>query len=159
MEETMGGFSRYAVDSSKIVSEIIDGEAILINLDNGCYYSLNQAGAEIWTLLQAGATLPEIVTELAARYDGAGVDLEASTQQLIDVLCEEQLIRPKAAHLPQDGGPTTPTSGGAEPKGRFTPPALQKFTDMQGFLLVDPIHEVDETGWPNAPAPGDEESS
>jgi hypothetical protein len=26
---------------------------------------------------------------------------------------------------------------------------LQKFTDMQELLLLDPIHEVDERGWPH----------
>jgi hypothetical protein len=28
---------------------------------------------------------------------------------------------------------------------------LQKFTDMQDLLLLDPIHEVDESGWPRVP--------
>jgi len=31
----------------------------------------------------------------------------------------------------------------------FTKPELHKFTDMQDLLLFDPIHEVDESGWPN----------
>jgi hypothetical protein len=26
---------------------------------------------------------------------------------------------------------------------------MQRFSDMQGLLLVDPIHEVDDTGWPH----------
>jgi hypothetical protein len=29
---------------------------------------------------------------------------------------------------------------------------LQKYTDMADLLLLDPIHEVDEQGWPQ-PAP------
>jgi len=31
----------------------------------------------------------------------------------------------------------------------FEKPKLQKFTDMQDLLLLDPIHEVDEAGWPH----------
>jgi hypothetical protein len=32
--------------------------------------------------------------------------------------------------------------------GAFSPPVLQKFSDMQELLLVDPIHEVKAEGWP-----------
>jgi hypothetical protein len=31
----------------------------------------------------------------------------------------------------------------------FSRPILTKYTDMKELLLLDPIHEVDETGWPN----------
>jgi hypothetical protein len=30
----------------------------------------------------------------------------------------------------------------------FTAPALEKYNDMQDLLLLDPIHETDEQGWP-----------
>ncbi len=36
-------------------------------------------------------------------------------------------------------------------KDDFTNPVLEKFTDMADLLLLDPIHEVDESGWPNKP--------
>lgn len=33
----------------------------------------------------------------------------------------------------------------------FVPPVLRKYTDMQEFMLVDPLHDVDEqAGWPHA---------
>jgi hypothetical protein len=37
-----------------------------------------------------------------------------------------------------------------EPSG-FEPPVLEKFTDMQDLILLDPVHEVDERGWPHVP--------
>ena len=36
-------------------------------------------------------------------------------------------------------------------KPLFESPNLQKYTDMQAMLWLDPIYEVDETGWPNTP--------
>jgi hypothetical protein len=30
----------------------------------------------------------------------------------------------------------------------FGQPVLEKFTDMADLLLLDPIHEVGEAGWP-----------
>ena len=41
------------------------------------------------------------------------------------------------------------TSSKTEKLG-FEAPILQKYTDMQDLLLLDPIHEVDEAGWPHA---------
>jgi len=31
---------------------------------------------------------------------------------------------------------------------RFQPPTLNKYTDMRDMLLLDPIHDVGESGWP-----------
>ena len=32
--------------------------------------------------------------------------------------------------------------------GLFTTPTLEIFSDMQDILLLDPVHDVDERGWP-----------
>ena len=41
-------------------------------------------------------------------------------------------------------------AGGVEPEERlwFEAPSLEKYTDMQDLVLLDPVHEVDQTGWP-----------
>ena len=40
--------------------------------------------------------------------------------------------------------PELPTTGGPLPE-----PRLEKFDDMQQLILLDPVHEIDETaGWP-----------
>jgi hypothetical protein len=38
--------------NKNIAHEIIDGEAIIVNLENGNYYSLNKTGAEIWNFIE-----------------------------------------------------------------------------------------------------------
>jgi hypothetical protein len=42
-----------------------------------------------------------------------------------------------------------PELNGAAP-GAYEAPKLSAYTDMQELLLLDPIHEVDESGWPNS---------
>jgi hypothetical protein len=32
----------------------------------------------------------------------------------------------------------------------FVPPKLEKYTDMQDIILLDPVHQVDNRGWPHA---------
>ena len=30
----------------------------------------------------------------------------------------------------------------------YSPPVLNSYTDMEELLLLDPIHDVDQAGWP-----------
>jgi hypothetical protein len=57
----------------------------------------------------------------------------------------------------EDAEPPEPSSQLAEPEPAvvvpFVAPVLRKYTDMQEFMLVDPIHDVDvDAGWPHVKA-------
>jgi hypothetical protein len=36
--------------------------------------------------------------------------------------------------------------------GEYRSPAIERFDDLEELLVLDPIHEVDEAGWPVTPA-------
>ena len=144
--------SAYAVNPRKVVHQTIDGEAILIQFETGAYYSLAGAGAEIWHLLAGGRSIDEIVTRLGQAYDAGADELRHAVEGLVEELTQEDLIEPgpEASLSPSTKDGNTP----AGERSAFQPPMLEKFTDMQDFLLVDPIHEVDESGWPSVKAEG-----
>jgi hypothetical protein len=144
---------RYVIDEQRIVSEVIGGEAIVINLANGYYYSLDATAAEVWQAVDQGRSVSEIVSALQSRYDCSGADPEPSVRALITAWRADDLIVPAAPDAPPAGDPPS-AAAGSEARPLFSPPSFQRFTDMQGFLLVDPIHEVDERGWPNVGARG-----
>lgn len=146
----MDSFLRFRINAPKVIYETIDGEAVIINLDTGCYYSLDKVGADIWGFIEKGVSVEEIKEDLVHRYDGSPTDIESAITRLIANLESENLILPISAkasgienpsELPLDIGPVIE-------KIQFEAPTLQKYTDMQDLLLLDPIHEVDETGWP-----------
>lgn len=142
----------YRINIPAVVSEVFDDEIVIIHLENGVYYSLDKSGALIWELVHQGAPVAEIVSNVAARYDLAPELLVAVVQPFIEELCREQLIIADTvvmqAHKPAGAKPLNRSSGTAQ--GPFTPPHLHKYTDMQELLLLDPIHDVTETGWPHA---------
>jgi hypothetical protein len=141
----MGSDSWYRVDSRKVAHETIDGEVIMIHLVLGNYFSLNGLGADIWELLAEGRGREDTLALLEQRYDAGADQIAATVDELLAELAEEELVEPAPA-----GEPAVSTNGRPAPdKQPFKAPDLQKYTDMQDFLLVDPIHEVDETGWPN----------
>lgn len=61
----------------------LGGEAIILNLQSGVYYGLNEIGAQIWTLIQQPKTLKEIQTKILDTYD---VEPDVCLQDLKDVL-------------------------------------------------------------------------
>jgi hypothetical protein len=137
------------VNSPDVVHEIIDGEAVIINLQTGSYYSIDQVGAEIWSLLANGAAASEVVEGIAERFSGEREQIEGGVFKLLDQLQSEGLIRT------EDRGDAAPNGAHANgsfmrslDSGPFSEPMLHKYTDMEELLLLDPIHDVDESGWP-----------
>lgn len=136
----------YKIKSPPVVQETIDDEVIIVNLDSGCYYSMDGVGARIWSALARGAGAPEIARELAAQYDASDAELDAAVNELLADLESEGLIVARPADAPTRPAPP-PAPGTRQP---FTAPVLHKYDDMQDLLVLDPIQEVDETGWPTA---------
>jgi len=147
----MIGHARFRINSPKVIHETIDGETVIVNLDTGNYYSLDKIGAEIWALIEKDIPLHEIIEDTSRRYEGKRTHIEQAVIHLVSELNQENLII-------KDNSETSETNSGfeyreisgAETKEMaFEAPILHKYNDMQELLLLDPIHEVEETGWPN----------
>jgi hypothetical protein len=146
--------NRLAVNRVNVVGESIDGETILIHLGTGTYYSLDAVGGEMWAFLEREATPEELVVHTAQSYDADRAVIEASVLAFLDTLVAEDLVREAG------DGSQPDTSDGMNAPGEpvvsasaFSPPTLAKYTDLQDFLLADPLHDVDEqAGWPHARA-------
>jgi hypothetical protein len=132
---------RITVNAPHVVGEIIDGEAVVVNLRDGVYYSMNGVAATIWGLIERGATAEQIVEVLSAQYAGGDGAIHRAVDSFLAQLASEDLVR-------QEPG-TPPELGEASVNGEpFADPVFEKFEDFKDLLLIDPIHEVDETGWP-----------
>ena len=136
--------------NKNIAHEIIDGEAVIVNFDNGNYYSLNKNGTEIWSYIEHGASVMTIIEECTRRYKGSRIEIEESVHQFLANLEKENIISMCREGTEENADPIKATEG--EPntaKPKFETPVLNIYTDVQELLLLDPIHEVDENGWPN----------
>jgi hypothetical protein len=154
----MNSSSTFRISRPKVIDESFDGEVVVINFDTGSYYSLGGTAADIWSFIRGGAAAGQIVEALARRYDASRADIEAAVDRLIAELEQENLIVASTEPGPASD-PTPADSSSSAPRPTFPAPQLEKFTDMQELILLDPIHEVDDTGWPNskgAPRKNDE---
>jgi hypothetical protein len=129
----------YVLPSGSIVHEVIDGEAIIMDMRTGSYYSTDGIGALVWSAALADAPHQLIVD--AAEHAFPGVDAGGHAARFLDALVEAGLLRAEDREG-TGAAPDFATAGG------WHPPALACHSDMQDLLLLDPIHDVDETGWP-----------
>jgi len=144
--------SVYGINKPDIVFEYFDDETVIINLKNGNYYNINQAGTDILSFIEQKLSLAQIIAEMKKKYDFSFsyqfVDSEIN--KFIKELLNEKIIRREEfPHQENDPDLTKESELSMNCESiPFSPPCLNKYTDMQELLLLDPIHDVDETGWP-----------
>ncbi len=133
----------FQIDSPQVIREFFDDEAVIVNLELGIYYSLDPVGAMIWGLIEQGASNTQIVEKLSQTFK-LSTNIEKDIEEFIDLLLAEELIA-----ATDNACLASLDSINEDTKLNYSKPTLNKYTDMQELLLLDPIHEVDEEGWPN----------
>ena len=152
----MHSTSHVAINGPNVIHETIDGEAVIINLMTGRYYSLEGTGSEIWSLIEKEASVPTIVEGMTRRHGIAHPDAQHVVVHFLEQLLEEKLIRVDAedeAVACSAREEAIASSSGLQTSG-FAIPELRVYTDLEDLLLLDPIHEVGDDGWPVAKAAG-----
>ncbi len=139
----------FQVNRPSVVCETIDGEVIIVHLEKGYYYSLLKTGAEVWSAIEQGSDRLNLIHRLAQAYRDSEAEIAAGIDEFLERLMHEELI------ISVENSTSAPDRNGQaiapSTKLPFEKPVLEKFTDMEDLLLLDPIHEVDvEAGWPNA---------
>jgi hypothetical protein len=133
----------YRVMTPEVIADVIDGEAVIMNLKTGRYFSSEGVGCECWEALAAGRSVEMLVAQLAASYATDRATIESAVDGFVQDLVAHELIAPSDA-------PPSPVPGrSSTPSGTsFHTPVLNVYSDMQDLLLLDPIHDVDAAGWP-----------
>ena len=131
---------QYTIDANAIMHDLIDNEVVIVNLDNGYYYNSIGTGAQVWHLLALGHSVQAIIRQLQSSYAEIP-QIAEEVHAFVAELDSEALIQAATSPFAE-----TPTELTAIP---YTTPTIQKFTDMDQLLMLDPIHEVEEeAGWP-----------
>jgi len=86
----MGSTKAFNVTESSVVEAVdhqtsaeVDGENVILDLDEGVYYGLNPVGTQVWKRIQEPTPVGEIVTNLTDEYD---VDYERCFDDVVSLL-------------------------------------------------------------------------
>jgi coenzyme PQQ synthesis protein D (PqqD) len=138
----------FVINAPSVVSEVIDGEVIIMNVKSGNYYSSAEVGAVVWSWIEQGRTKDQMRGLATARYQGDDRRIGESLEAFFESLLREELVR--AVPVSQTAPAPDQAAGENGAAAVFTAPKLCAYTDMQDLLFLDPIHDVDAIGWPEA---------
>lgn len=122
-----------------VINDIFDNDVVVVNLISGSYYSLTGVAALLWSGLVNGSNRQTLLSILDNSSSEEDIDtflriLSAegliSAQENLDIALDEEEFRKSLE--------TT-----------IFESLIEKHTDVEELLLIDPIHEVDSSGWPN----------
>jgi coenzyme PQQ synthesis protein D (PqqD) len=135
--------SGFCVSSANIHSQKFDDEVVIIDTASGVYFSLRGSAVDVWSLIEANGSRASIAAALAARYDSDQAAIGAAVEHCLSQFVAHGLIRKTTSH---DAAKLDSFKNGA--RQPFVEPLIEHFTDMQDLLLLDPVHDVSEGGWP-----------
>ncbi|HRZ75855.1 MAG TPA: PqqD family protein [Bacteroidales bacterium] len=143
---------RLRVNHPHAVHDTIDGETIIVNLKNGHYYSFDKTGVAVWEVIARGGDLGLLLSCLQEQGGDNAVGLGDALSDFVAALLREELVIADASPSPPEGAMADAevSALAARLGGTPEPPVLHRYADMQDMLLLDPIHDTDERGWPRA---------
>jgi hypothetical protein len=136
--------SRVRPKEVEIAAKVIDGEAVIINLTNGMYYSMEQVGGMIWAMIGEGRSLGEIVSAVTRRYEVSPAQARADVERVAAELLEQKLVRLT------DEGASVSDGRDVEPlqKLPYESPVLNTYSDLGDLLALDPpMPGLDDVPW------------
>jgi hypothetical protein len=126
--------TRFAIDREAIATKVIDGEAIIINLASGLYFSTDGVGALIWERVVAGQSAAEILGALDETFGIERPQLERDVGSFLSSLLAEDLVK---FHDGEGAGPGVAVDGEA-PVAAYKAPQLERYDDLAHFFALDP---------------------
>jgi hypothetical protein len=78
--------------SDSVIAREIDGRAVLINLDSGFYYSLNEVGCIVFNLILKHGDFDEILEEIEGRFEVAESEAREDLEAFIGSLEHERIV-------------------------------------------------------------------
>ncbi|MCI0398580.1 MAG: PqqD family protein [Chloroflexi bacterium] len=78
--------------STNTTYEVVAGEAILIRLDTGTYFSLNKVGTQFWEMLDGQQSIGQHAATLAAQYDVETSLVAADLLELAGKMMTDNLV-------------------------------------------------------------------
>lgn len=122
----------YAANKELVASEIFDNEAIVMNLNDGMYYTLSGTGAEVWSLIHDARPISTIVQHLVARHGVEEAEAFSNLDAILGELIKERLIVENSAN------PEPFDSAQIPDFGAYSKATLEHHNDMTDVLAMDP---------------------
>ena len=135
------------INAPGVIHESIDGEVVIVNVDKGLYFSSDGLGAKLWSMIAEAESVDSLIKWTGDNYATPADVVSADIRSFVSQLEENELVVP-VNEAPETEAPALPSPAPAT----YSKPELNIYSDMEELLLLDPVHDAGEEGWPNKPA-------
>ncbi|WP_338470947.1 lasso peptide biosynthesis PqqD family chaperone [Niallia sp. XMNu-256] len=92
--QNISGDEIFVQNPGNIVSDM-DGEKVMLSIENGKYYNLGEIGGAIWDLMKEPISTQELVSQLLSRYEVEPKECEEQVLSFLNELMDAGLISKK----------------------------------------------------------------
>lgn len=76
----------------ELVSTDVDGEKVMMNIENGEYFGLDSVGSRIWELIENPIRVEELVNLLIEEFEVSKEQCKSDTLEFLNELLEKKLL-------------------------------------------------------------------
>lgn len=81
------------VRSPDQVSGDLDGKTVLLSIQNGNYYNMNEVGTRVWALIEQPIRVAALVDRLVEEFDVSREQCEREVTAFLEQLQRDRLLR------------------------------------------------------------------
>jgi hypothetical protein len=79
--------------SPTVVTAEVDGEIVMMSIEQGRYFGLDDIGSDIWKRIEPPCSFATLVDGLAAEYEADRATIAADVQSLLGRMVEQDVVR------------------------------------------------------------------
>ena len=76
-----------------VVFRELEGETVILNLEKGEYFGVDEVGTRVWTLIAEGRSLRQVADIMVSEYDVSGETIAVDLLRLAGEMISHGLIR------------------------------------------------------------------
>jgi hypothetical protein len=138
--------AQYRSNGPRFVDESVDGEALIMDMVTGTYYTCLGPATIAWDALKRGVEPGDVASMIATMYEADAAAVERDLDAFVAELVQEEML------VARDGAPASapvePPPAPA-PAGPYAPMRIERYTDLADLILLDPVQDVSGAGWPH----------
>lgn len=85
--------SELVVQSEGYLVSEMNGEKVMLSIENGKYYNLGQIGGRVWELIESPASIQDVVDRLVTEYFIEPEDCQRQVRRFLQQLKAEGLVQ------------------------------------------------------------------
>ncbi len=79
--------------SPSVVTAEVDGEVVMMSIEQGQHFGLDDIGSHIWKRLDPPCAFANLIDRLAADYDADRASIAADVRALLETMAERDVVR------------------------------------------------------------------